>query len=378
MDMQNMRSDEAAAFTLRRLYESRGFRRVRPGKFEEYTLYVENKNFLQSDQIITFMDMDGRLRALKPDVTLSIVKNIPTGKLPASQKLYYVDEVYRASRENREYRALSQIGVELVGPPDPFADIEVVDLALLSLGALGKDYVLDLSHIGFVSGLLDDLGLSHTASRRVLAAIHAKSAHEIAAILQQAGIPETAAERIDAMAGLHGDIRVALPKARALISGPAMQAAYDELAGVADALSYNGFAGHLNLDFSVVGELDYYNGILFNGYLKGIPQCVLSGGRYDNLMHRMGKASGAAGFAVSLDELGTHIRSGRPYDFDMLITYEKSCNAPALLRCVRQLTEAGLSVRLESAAANLAAAEYSWNRHACFEGDTLREEDASC
>ena len=44
------------------------------GRFEEYGLYQENRRFLTSDQVITFTDLDGRLLALKPDVTLSIAK----------------------------------------------------------------------------------------------------------------------------------------------------------------------------------------------------------------------------------------------------------------------------------------------------------------
>lgn len=377
--IQNMRPDERAALMLRRLYESRGFRQVRPGKFEEHALYVENKNFLQSDQIISFMDMDGRLLALKPDVTLSVVKNIPRGPLPTFQKIYYLDEVYRADRDSREYKAHSQIGIELVGPPDAFTGIEVIDLALLSLETIGGDYVLDLSHLGFVAGLLRELAVPATLERRIIAAIRTKSAHELRDLLEGAGVPEEGAARLLALAELHGDITKALPIAQALVQNDEMRAAVDELEVVADALGYNGFAGHLNLDFSVVGELDYYNGLIFRGYLGGLPQGILTGGRYDNLMHKMGKKSGAVGFCVQLDELSTYIRTGRRYDFDMLVTYDDGCDWAALLATVRALTANGHIVRLERADADLARADYTWRRRLRFaDGELIREEDESC
>lgn len=377
--IQNMRPDERAALMLRRLYESRGFRLVRPGKFEEHALYVENKNFLQSDQIITFMDMDGRLLALKPDVTLSVVKNIPAKPLPRFQKMYYLDEVYRVARGSREYRAYNQIGIELVGPPDAFSGIEVIDLALLSLETIGDDYVLDLSHLGFVSGLLSALGISHTLERRIIAAIHAKRMHELSALLEEAGVDESGRNRLLALAGLHGDISAALQGAKELILGDEMRAAWDELTVVANALSYNGYAGHLNLDFSVVGELDYYNGLIFRGYLGGIPQSLLTGGRYDNLMHKMGKKCGAVGFGVTLDELSTYIRSGRRYDFDILLTYAPDSNWAALLETVRELTHGGHIVRLEQESADLSAADYTWRRRMHFAGDNLmREGESTC
>ena len=49
--------------------------------------------------------------------------------------------------------------------------------------------------------------------------------------------------------------------------------------------------------------MKYYNGIVFKGFIKGIPTGILSGGQYDKLMEKMGKKSRAIGFAVYLDEL---------------------------------------------------------------------------
>ena len=66
---------ERASFELRALYEAAGCRKYHMGQFEEYALYQENQSFLPSRQVITFTDLDGRLLALKPDVTLSIAKS---------------------------------------------------------------------------------------------------------------------------------------------------------------------------------------------------------------------------------------------------------------------------------------------------------------
>ena len=66
---------ERAVYALRTLYLSFGYRRYKVSKFEEYDLYAENKSFLSDKSILTFTDTDGRLMALKPDITLSIIKN---------------------------------------------------------------------------------------------------------------------------------------------------------------------------------------------------------------------------------------------------------------------------------------------------------------
>ena len=70
-----LRREERITLELRGLYEQYGYRKYRMGKFEEYELYLENKSFLRDQNIITFHDLDGRVMALKPDVTLSIAKN---------------------------------------------------------------------------------------------------------------------------------------------------------------------------------------------------------------------------------------------------------------------------------------------------------------
>ena len=88
-------TEERAALALRLLYAKQGYVHYKMSKFEEYELYVRNKDFLVSDSVLTFTDTDGRLRALKPDVTLSIVKN---GRdTDEKMKVYYDEQVYRAA-----------------------------------------------------------------------------------------------------------------------------------------------------------------------------------------------------------------------------------------------------------------------------------------
>lgn len=369
--IENFRRDEQVSLKLRGLFERRGFRRVRVNKFEDYALYVDNKNFLQSENIITFMDLNGKLLALKPDVTLSVVRGMPKNELPVLEKLYYSDEVYRLSRENREYKVRSQIGVEMIGRLDGFSNTEAVDLALSSLALIGGSFVLDVSHLGFVSGLLDHMGLSHTSRGRLLAAIHAKSPHDVAAALDDAG--DGNRERVLSLCGLHGGFLEVLPKAKELIVCEQMAQAYAELERVAESLRENPFARRMNLDFSVVNDLDYYNGLIFLGYVEGLPKVVLTGGRYDNLMRKMGKQSGAIGFAVSLDELNTYVTREKRYDFDILVTYCENCDYAELLSKTKTLAEQGKSVRLESEASDLSEAGFTWEKRLRFDGGVLLE-----
>ena len=80
-DESILKSDERAVYELRSLYREYGYTQYKMSKFEEYDLYSENKDFLVSDGVITFNDTNGKLLALKPDVTLSTLK---TKRMPFS------------------------------------------------------------------------------------------------------------------------------------------------------------------------------------------------------------------------------------------------------------------------------------------------------
>ena len=168
-----LQKNEETAFRLRGLYRSYGYQPYKMSKFEEYDLYVRNKSFLLSENILTFTDLDGKLMALKPDVTLSILKNGRGG--PGLQKVYYSENVYRPSATAGGFREIPQTGLECIGSLDAAAEGEVLMLAAKSLAVISPEYLLDVSHQGFVAGLLEGLDLPDETRRRALAAMGAKN-----------------------------------------------------------------------------------------------------------------------------------------------------------------------------------------------------------
>ena len=99
---KNLKAEERASFALRSLYAKYGYSQFKMSKFEEYDLYVRNKDFLISDGVITFTDTNGKLLALKPDVTLSIIKNCKDED-NSVQKMYYNENVYRVSGSTKSF-----------------------------------------------------------------------------------------------------------------------------------------------------------------------------------------------------------------------------------------------------------------------------------
>ena len=298
--LANLQPKERASFALRALYEAAGCRKYHMGRFEEYGLYQENRSFLSSEQVITFTDLDGRLLALKPDVTLSIAKTAQPAP-GETLRYYYHENVYRPSAESHTFKEISQMGLEMLGAVGEAQVQQAVCLAARSLDALGADWVLEVSHMGYLFGLFDALGVPDAARAKLLEKLREKNAHELRAAAGASGLADAAADILCSVLNLCGSYADTLAKAAALCRNDAMRAAVAELEALAVPLEKAG--GVIRLDMTLAGEMEYYNGLVFQGYLKALPRPLLKGGRYDLLMQKFTPGAGAIGFAVYLDEL---------------------------------------------------------------------------
>lgn len=342
-----LRRDEQVSYALRGLFESRGYQRYKAGRFEEYGLYLENKNFLHSGQVVTFHAPDGRLLALRPDVTLSIAKTTKATR-HNSEKLYYIEDVCRLSPRAREYEEIRQMGLEYFGGIDDLAVAEVVGLALRSLAEIDDDFVLDISHMGFVGSLLDRLAPEPEARAAILECMRSKNVHDLKKAAFGAGIAEKDADRLARAAEIYGSFADCLPEAEAVADGDeTMLDAVRELRTLADILSSLPLSKNMRLDFSIVNDIDYYNGVIFQGYVRRAPRAVLSGGRYDNLLARFGHDAGAVGFALYLNAIGERYTESGGFDVDALVLYDDTADLPALMREVDALAASGKRVRAE-------------------------------
>ncbi len=336
-----MRAEEKVIFALRELYTKYGYARFKMSKFEEYDLYVRNKDFLVSDSVITFNDTNGKLMALKPDVTLSIIKN-STDSGTSVQKLYYNENVYRVPKNTNSFKEIMQTGLECIGEIDIYNVCEVLTLAAKSLGAISPDFVLDVSHMGLISSVLCDVDAD--AKKLILKYISEKNTHDLCALCEEKGINSNTLCALINVCGSPDEIK---EKLSAIDFDETSKEALDEIYTVAEILKSLDENKNIHFDFSIVNDMNYYSGIVFKGYIKGIPTAILSGGRYDLLMQKMKKSSKAIGFAVYLDFLERFMDETNDYDADILLLYNENDELANVLKTVSALTSQGNRVLAE-------------------------------
>ncbi len=342
----SMPTEEKLIYELSKLYEQYGYRKFCMAKFEEYSFYSDNRDFLSCEGVIAFNNSDGRLMALKPDITLSIVKNARIEK-NSFTKTYYNENVYRISDETNDYKEIKQTGVELMGNIDFYSIAEIVTLALKSLDKIDVNCVLCLSHMSFISSVLDEMKIPSSAKEQIIFCEKNKNAHDIKAICQQYDVEERYTQYLCALPNLNGNFEEVLKGLRSVSMNEATDKACEELAQVYETLKNVNLADRVQLDLSVVNRSSYYNGIIFNGYVKASPTPVLAGGRYDNLAGKIRKGIGAIGFAVYLDNLNLYYPVEREFDCDILILNKGNHSEAKLMKIVDSFVSKGETVRVE-------------------------------
>ncbi|MBQ3417615.1 MAG: ATP phosphoribosyltransferase regulatory subunit [Ruminococcus sp.] len=344
MAENNLTPKEQYIFTLRELYSKFGYIPYHMGKFEEYDLYSRNKDFLISDSVITFTDTNGKLMALKPDVTLSIIKNnrALSGR---TEKLFYNENVYRVAKGTNTFKEIMQAGVECIGDIDSYSIGECLYLAAESLACYRPEelFVLNVSSLDILMSTVRKITEDRGIQNEIIRCVSEKNPHEILSICKENEIDPALSEPLMKLLSLYGKAQTVLPEIKKLCDSIGESQKAEELSRVISVFEGSGLYEHINIDFSVVSDHNYYNGIIFKGYVPNVPGAVLSGGQYDKLMLKMHRKSRAIGFAVYLDmfDYGEENR----YDVDILLLYDESVKLSALREEMEKLSQDGKTVR---------------------------------
>lgn len=337
----NLINENSIVSNLINIYERFGFKKIKLSKFEDYNLYNNNKDFLQTEHILTFMNLNGNLKSLRPDVTLSIVKKVLKDNEKETQKIYYIEDIYKIV--SNEYEEIPQVGVEIIGKLNNYSNLEIISMAIESLKSINKNYILEISNIDFISAIFDEINLEENLKIEILNNIYLKNKHDLEKLLNK-NVDCKYKKYILSFIELSGNYKDILKKLKSLIINKKMQKSYEELKSLSAVFEMHNNFDKILLDFSIESQLGYYNGIIFKGYIKESNDIILSGGRYDKLLNKFNSNKNAIGFAIYMDKL---YEKNKTSDFiDILILY-KSGDENILLNEVRKFMNKNKKVRVD-------------------------------
>jgi ATP phosphoribosyltransferase regulatory subunit len=299
-----------------RVFDGWGYEEIATPTVDYYALFERGMGRDEASRSFRFTDADGRLLALRPDVTSAVARAAATlfASSPRPLRFCYAASVFRERpRTHAEWRRQSrQLGCELIGAGGADADLESLVIASEIMRRLGLNFRVTLNHVGVFKGITEHLGLEANAREHLRQLIDARDSSALKQFLAPLVGPE-AAIRTCEVTRLAGG-RDALSAAREISSNALSLPALDELGRVWSVVESLGLTENFGVDLADVSGLDYYTGLVFKIYVEGTGARVGSGGRYDELTANFGRREPAIGFVLDLDAITEVLARGGDFE----------------------------------------------------------------
>lgn len=283
-----------------------GYRPVVTPTFELLNAIEKADGHELDEKIYRFVDRDGNLLALRPELTTPIARLVATRlqDAPKPLRLYYSGSVFRYDEPQAgRQREFTQAGIELIGASGPGADAEVIAVAVGVMNELGLSrFRIDVGHVGFTAAVLESLQLPMKALRQVRRCILHQDYVGLKQVLTESGATAQQTDDVLRLIELRGD-RAILDEAAELARTEQAQSALENLRAMYGWLENFGVAGWVRIDLGMVKHFDYYTGIVLEGYTAELGFSLCTGGRYDGLLGRFGYDVPATGLALGVERL---------------------------------------------------------------------------
>lgn len=335
---------------LKDLFTGFGYSEVVTPGIEFYDLFSGSSRNFQQERLYKLVDSKGRLITLRPDSTIPIARlastRLASARLPL--RLYYNQNIFEnnALLKGRSDE-ISQAGIELIGGKNTKrADYEALCTAVDALASFDNDgFRLEIGHIGYFKELVAKLNVDDSVREEIRLLISTKNYPALNDLLDGIGNNQVT-KALKYLPGLFGGAEV-IDKAAELFTDDNISKILDYLREVFDRLSGLGYDGKISLDLGIVSHTDYYTGIVFKGYLTGVGQSVLKGGRYDKLLGEFGKDCPAVGFGVNCDLVAQKILKNDNLPSqkvpDCIVFGENDCVVEAIAYA-QQLVKKGMTI----------------------------------
>lgn len=331
---------------LEKTYESFGYESIVTPTIEFYKTFFNSKNELKEEEVYKFFDGNGRILVLRPDMTIPIARVVGTKMRDVEMpiRLRYCSNVFNVNKsfggKRNEY---IDCGVEFIGDSSLGADLEILILALEGLKGVGLDkFKLEIGNIEFFNSAFNEIGLEENDKEILANLIETKSLIELKTFLCSLNIEDKYKEFFSKLPWLFGDKEI-LDKGLKLAFNKEVRESLNYMKKLYSFLDKLGYKDNITFDLGMVPRVNYYTGIMFKGYLNGIGDTVLSGGRYDKLIGAYGRNLDAIGFSVNIDLLTEGIK-----EIDEKIYFTISYGEDTALRAIREgniLRNKGMNIK---------------------------------
>ncbi|USG65256.1 ATP phosphoribosyltransferase regulatory subunit [Brevibacillus ruminantium] len=290
---------------LRACIEPWGYQEIITPSLEYYDT-VGIASVTLTDRMFRLLDKQGHTVVLRPDMTSPIARVVSSlyKDVPFPIRLFYQSNVFRAQEKEAGRNAeFFQTGIELIGDASVDADAEAIALAVFCLQAAGVEtFRIAIGHVDFVEGLLEEIVQDEEERSQFRRFLYERDFVGFRQLADQLAISQEEKRRLHALLTLRGG-KGKIEEARELTGNGKARRAVETVYSLWEALEAYGVTEALLLDFNLISNMDYYTGVVFEGYAADLGSPLLGGGRYDRLLEQFGRPAPATGFAIKMDRL---------------------------------------------------------------------------
>src|SRR5690625_1363303 len=328
---------------LKKYFYIYGYKEIDTPTLESYDMYTEMNGTVNRHEMIKTIDNTGQVRVLRPDITIPITRKIAEQhkQLTKDLRYFYVHNVFRHAIETKEQLENKQAGVEYFGNSSIEADAEIISLAYEVLENLRVNHFkIEIGHAGFFKQLVEEMQLDQLSLNRLKNSIQAKNVGEIDELLSSLNVDNSLKTIVTSLPFLYGNYEEIFKKVNKLPLSDVLQKTLQNIAQLFLILDDDDVKENIVIDLSLINHMDYYSGIIFQGFIEKIGKPILMGGRYDTLADHFNANIPAIGFAFDINLLMKGIPEtfflGKP-QIDVCIYYDipnqkESFDAAKILR----------------------------------------------
>ncbi|MBN2795167.1 MAG: ATP phosphoribosyltransferase regulatory subunit [Clostridia bacterium] len=286
--LEHMRKENKERNRIVGILEKRNYLLFEPSYFEDYDTYLKCQGRTEKNSTIKVFKKNGEVALLRPDITMNIMDTFSEMIKSDPVRLCYDAMVFDYNHFHQERR---QIGAELLNHSSFEADLEILTMARSIVDH--EETIFVIGHTGYMEFLMKTLNLNPQEREELYQLVYHKQKTMVLTLLRTKDVDDVIYSKFQ------------------MILSPKAYPIADYFKDLEDA-SLNLIASQLNqikeifkdqivVDLSLISEFEYYEGIIYTAYKKGVNEPVLKGGRYDRLSTIYGKSFPAVGFSLEVD-----------------------------------------------------------------------------
>lgn len=277
-----------------------GYSDIQTPSFEFFDIFNKERGSVASNYMFKLFDREGNTLVLRPDMTPSIARCAAKyfeNDLDPIRLCYAGNTFVNNSRYQGRLKEVTQVGCELINDNSITADVEMVATLVESILSTGlTEFQVEIGHVGFFKGLVEEAGLDEESALELRQVIRDKNIFRVGELIEEGN------DSFYMLPQLFGGVEI-LEKAKTITQNETALNAIKHLEEVFELLKVYGFDKYVTVDLGMLSELEYYTGIIFQGYTYDVGEPIAGGGRYDKLIGQFGNDKASIGFCITIDIL---------------------------------------------------------------------------